>query len=396
MNYIRSYQILIVILCSTILSCDLFDNNSGIPTNEDIWVNAYLVSWQHNPQTDQINSGIVVTSDIDWNAMTHMTYFALSIAPDGTPELSLDPVFRHNFNSDRLHDIVTAAHANDTKILFSVGGSTNYEGFSTAIDSSRNQFIETISTIISTYGFDGVSLNMTPIELQDFANYRTFVRQLSNTFDTLRTTNNQRPLLTAGVTNASGMSSLYASIQKHFDQINILTYEMSRPWRGWVTWHQTPLYNRNNLILENTSQFFPSINLSVVEWVKSGVDRSKIGFSVSFYGSIWQNLHIQEKWDGWPTENQALYRVIPYSDLSKSYDLDEYEWDSQAHASFLQIDDPKSFISFDNEQSIRSKIDYIKSYRLGGFMIWDLSAGHHRNGSPANPLLDVIKPHVSK
>lgn len=395
MNHKLSGSLLTLILLVSLISCDLFDNNSGMPINENIWVNAYLVSWQHNPETTLINSGIMRTSEIDWDAMTHLTYFSLNIAGDGTPSLSLEPMLRHNFNSDRLQSIVPAAHANNTKILFSVGGDTNYEGFSTAIDSSRTQFIETISYLITEYGFDGVSLNMTPIEPEDFSNYREFVRQLSSTFDTLQTNQNNRPLLTAGVTNAAGMSSLFRNLQQHFDQINILTYDMARPWRGWVTWHQSPMFN-NTLVLENTTQLLPAVNEKVNEWYRSGIDRSKIGFAISFYGSIWEEVHLLEKWASWPTEDQSVYRTVPYSGLSRNYDLTEFEWDEKARAAYLQLENPRAFVSFENEKSIALKINYAKNNRLGGVMIWDLSGGFSRNASPQNPLLLTIKPHVNK
>lgn len=392
-KHLGSFILLLSIV--SLISCDLFDNNSGMPTNENIWINAYLVSWQHNPETTLINSGIMRTSEIDWDAMTHLTYFSLNIAGDGTPSLSLEPIMRHNFNSDRLRAIVPAAHANNTKILFSVGGDTNYEGFSGAIDSSRTEFINTISSLITDYGFDGVSLNMTPIETEDYANYREFVRQLSSTFDTLRTTQNNRPLLTAGVTNASGLTSLFRSLQQHFDQINILTYDMARPWRGWITWHQSPMFN-NNLVLENTTQLLPAVNDKVNEWFLSGIDRSKIGFAINFYVAIWEEVHLLEKWAIWPTEDQSVYRTVPYSTLNRNYNLTEFEWDEKAQAAYLNLENPRVFISFDNEKSIENKINYAKTNRLGGVMIWDLSAGFSRNASPQNPLLNGIKPHVNK
>ncbi len=116
MDHKTSGLFITLIILAILISCDLFDNNSGIPINEDIWVNAYLVSWQHNPETELINSGSIRTDDIDWDAMTHLTYFSLNIGGDGLPSFTLDPAQRHNFNSDRLLSIVPAAHANNTKI----------------------------------------------------------------------------------------------------------------------------------------------------------------------------------------------------------------------------------------------------------------------------------------
>lgn len=395
MNHKTSGLFITLILLAILISCDLFDNNSGIPINEDIWVNAYLVSWQHNPETELINSGSIRTDDIDWDAMTHLTYFSLNIGGDGLPSFTLDPVQRHNFNSDRLLSIVPAAHANNIKILFSVGGGTNYDGFSTAIDTSRDRFIETISNLITEYGFDGVSLNMTPLEPRDFINYREFVEQLSSTFDTLKTSQDNRPLLTAGVTNSIEIISLYRDLQQHFDQINILTYGMARPWRGWVTWHHSAMLN-HSLVLENTTQYLPSVNEKVYEWITSDIDRLKIGFTISFYGTVWDDVHLLEKWPIWPTEDLSIYQTLPYSVISRDYDLTEYEWDENAQAAYLHLENPRTFVSFDNEKSISIKMNYAKNNRLGGVMIWDLSGGFSQDGSPKNPLLDVVKSHINK
>lgn len=395
MKIISTGSVTVIAVCAILFSCDLFDNNSGIPINENIWVNAYLASWQHNPETEFINSGILKTNEIDWDAITHLTYFSLHISGDGKPSLSLDPVQRHNFNSDRLRSIVPAAHANNTKILFSVGDGTNYEGFSAAIDTSRTRFIGTIAELISEYGFDGVCLNMTPIEIRDYSNYRDFVQELSNSFDTLRTIHNERPLLTASATNATEISSLFRDLQQHFDQINILTYNMAQPWRGWVPWHQSAMQN-NSLVLENTTQKLPSINGKVNEWIASGIDRSKIGFTISFYGAVWEDVHLLEKWSAWPTEDRSIYQTLSYSELVSNYNLSDFEWDEKAQAAYIELDNPKAFVSFDNEKSISIKINYAKNNRLGGVMIWDLSSVHLENGPINPPLLSVVKSHISK
>lgn len=395
MNHKLWGSFLTLIILTFLHSCDFFDNDPGVPINEDIWVNAYLVSWQHNPETELINSGDMTTNDIDWNAFTHLTYFTLSIAGNGLPLLNLDPAMRHNFNSDRLRDIVPAAHAHNTKILFSVGGSTNYVGFSTAIDTSKARFVQTISSLITEYGFDGVSLNMIPIEPKDYTNFTEFVNLLSSTFDTLRTSHNRRPLLIASTTSASAMSSFFKNIQQHFDQINILTYEMARPWRGWITWHNAAMFN-NSLILENTTQYLPSIHEKVNEWITAGIDRSKLGITISFYGAIWEDVNIEEKWASWPTENQSIYHTNPYNVMRNTYDLEAFLWDEKARAAYLDLKNPKAFVSFENEKSISVKMNYVKNNRLGGVLLWDISSGFSESESPKNPLLDAVKTHISK
>ncbi len=86
----------------------------------------------------------------------------------------------------------------------------------------------------------------------------------------------------------------------------------------------------------------------------------------------------------------------PYSELSRDYNLEEFEWDENAQAAYLQLVNPRTFVSFDNEKSISIKMDYAKKNRLGGVMIWDLSGGFSQNRSPKNPLLGVVKSHINK
>lgn len=377
-------------------SCNIFENDSGMPSNDDIWVNAYLVSWEHNPGTTQINTGIIRTDDIDWDAITHLTYFSLAITEYGFPELSFDPAFRHNLNTDRIQAIVTAAHQNDTKILLSVGGGTNYDGFSGAIDSSRTQFVQTLSNMVSEFGFDGISLNMSPIEPVDFINYKVFVRQLSSAFDNIKTHQDERPLLTAGATKSAGVSSLFEDLQQHFDQINILTIDMAQPWRGWVAWHNSALYNKEVVFEEEPTQLLPSVDQKINEWVSAGVERKKIGITINFYGSVWEEQSFLGKWPLWPTEDTSFFSIEPYSALNRKYDLDEYEWDNKAGVPYLNLSQPRVFISFDNERSIAEKMNYVKSNRLGGVTIWDLSGDFSQNTTPKDPLLKAVKSHLKQ
>lgn len=385
----------ILLISILFTSCTLFNNDSGLPVNDNIWVNAYLASWQHNPETELINSGLLKTDDIDWDAISHLTYFAMSIGADGLPGLSLDPEFRFNLNTDRIHSIVTAAHANNTKIILSIGGGSTYEGFSGAIDSSRTQFVQTATRMITDYGFDGISLNMTPIESYDFSNYKLFVQELSAVFDTLKTIQNNRPLLTAGATKSEGVSVLFADLQHHFDQINILTFDMAQPWRGWIAWHNSALYNREVVFDEEPTQVLPSVDQKVNEWVSAGVERSKIGIAVNFYGSVWEEQNFLGKWSSWPTEDNSFFSVQPYSELFNTYDLTKYEWDTHARVPYLNLSNPNVFVSFDNERSITEKMNYAKQNRLGGIMIWELSGDFSRELTQKTPLLEAVKIHLN-
>jgi chitinase len=59
-------------------------------------------------------------------------------------------------------------------------------------------------------------------------------------------------------------------------------------------------------------------------------------------------------------------------------------WDDRAKAPYLWNEAAKTFITYDDPQSIRVKADYVRDKGLGGMMFWELS--QDRN----DELLDVI------
>jgi chitinase len=59
-------------------------------------------------------------------------------------------------------------------------------------------------------------------------------------------------------------------------------------------------------------------------------------------------------------------------------------WDERAKAPYLWNETTKTFISYDDPQSIRAKADYIRRKGLGGMMFWELSQDLN------DELLDVI------
>jgi len=374
-------------------SCELLNNKSGTPINENIWINGFLASWHHNPQTEMINSGFITTEEIDWDALTHLTYFAFSITPEGEALQSLDPQVRDNFNSDRLESIVAAAHNHSTDILFSVGGAGTYEAFQSAIGQShRMTLIQTLSDIITDYGFDGVNINMIPIETADFANYTEFVSLLGATLDTVRTTRGRRPLMTANVLKSEQTLALFGQIHHHFEQIHILTYDLSQPWRSSLVWHGSALYNERHM-LDSPFRPLPSVDEFVRLAIASGIPRSKLGIAINFNGAVWEGVNLRGKWPSWPDEAMSIMRRISYQELKNLYPIGEYEWDGHAQVPYLNLEDPRLFISFENARSIERKVAYAEQERLGGVMIWEIGGGFLDGESSGNrnPLLRAVK-----
>lgn len=367
-----------------------------IEPNKNIWVTAYLASWQHNAGTAYSNWGQVRTQDIDWDAITHLIYFALNIGPDGRPSQSLNPEERGNFNEDRLRAIVPAAHRNNTRILFSVGGSGNYDSFSSAIKKeNRTEFINTIINMIQTYGFDGVDLDMEPIRKKDFSNFYQFVLSLEAHFASIQTWQGDEPMITIAALKGREVMELYSRLQYHVEQINIMTYDMAQAWEGWQAWHNSALHS-DGVTFDGIDKEFSSIHQKVELALDAGIKRHKLGIGLDFYGYIWHGVHFKGKWENWPNQNLGIMERsggVPYYELSNRFNLDDYSWDEKAQSPYLNVENPKAFVTFDNEQSMQAKVQYAMEQGLGGVMLWELGGGFIKDNPPGmrDPLLKAVK-----
>ncbi len=386
-------------MCAILALSAITPSQSLANTNDedhDIWITAYLASWDHYVPPGG-NWGVLPTDEIDFDAFSHLIYFALSAYEDG----SVSEVAEYeNMNPDRLESIVPASHENDTPIIISVGGWGNYDGFSSAIrEENRTNFVNNLIDFIEEWGFDGIDLDMEPIQDSDVDNFKAFVEELHDALEDVTTPYTKEPLLVAATDMQAGM---WADIQEYFDQINVMTYDFSGAWEGWVTWHNSNIWSGGHTFPGDEDRELPSMDGDAQEFLDAGVEPEKLGTGLDFYGYRWTGVSEPlESWDSAPDveDNIAYYELAEeYGIESEENPGDYYEWDDEAGAAYLSIDDPDNFsdpkfISYDNERTAREKIQYARDHDLGGMIIWELAGGYQQD-NPAGErdfLLQSVK-----
>lgn len=391
---------LIILTSSVLLLPATVHSQSCTPEGDDIWTGAYLASWEHfAPPTG--NWGHLPTGQIDWEAITHLYYFAITANYDGTlPDI--EPY--QNMGPDRINAIINAAHQNNTPVLLSVGGWGNYEAFSSAISENwRKRFIYSLINMMTRWGFDGIDIDMEPIRDSDIDNYNAFISDLHAEAQKINTPLCDAPLLTAAT---SWQPGLFAGLQHYFDQINLMTYDFSGAWDGWVTWHNSPVYS-GGLSFPGRDGELPSVDRQVQEFLSAGVDPGKLGIGIDFYGYIWKGgqgtdtggaTRPNQTWNTPPTVTDN----VPYRTIMDNYFSEEaYHWDEAAGAAYLSIDQPGSssdkFITFDDENVIKEKIGYLTEHQLGGVFVWELSGAYMPEKPPRERdlLLTYLKETVA-
>jgi chitinase len=356
----------------------------------ELWVTAYYPGKA---------ASVMPVSDIDFAIVTHVIQFALTPNPDG----SLDET-ASGITGTNAVDLVTRAHAAGGKALICVGGANSGPGFQGATASPhRAAFVAGLVRFMTARNYDGIDLDWEPLTASDFLQYTNFVQELRRALDACP----MPKLLTAAVSAyptygdaATSEYALFSALQGQFDQINIMTYDLSGAYSGWVTWFNSPLYD-GGYRFSSTGNLVPSVDGAVKNFIAAGVSSLKLGVGIAFYGDVWAGgtgaftggvCLPRQSWVSAPTVTQITYAQI----MSAYYQSNLYCWDSRAQAAYLSIDKPGAaddrFISYDDEHTCLAKVGYARANALGGVMIWQLAQAHFpdKPAGTRDPLVQAI------
>jgi chitinase len=351
------------------------------------WTTGYYPGWEQ--------AGMPASS-IDFTTLTHIIHFSVVPNSDGTLDSSANSISTANSA-----DVVSQAHAAGRKVLICVGGAGTESLFQGATSAANlSSFINNLTNFVATRGYDGVDIDWEPLpstDAQQFTNLVNGLRSALNGFS-------QHMLLTvaAGAYPPYGDSAtadylMFAALQSEFDQISIMTYDLSGPYSGWVTWFNSPIYD-GGYRFPSSGGLVPSVDGAVTNFLKNGVAPSKLGIGIAFYGYLWtggsgtSSICITQPRQSWT--NAPTITAIRYSDImSGYYQTNLYHWDTSAQSAYLGITNAVSinnmFISYDDQHTCQAKVSYARNHGLGGVMIWEL-AQDHQSGQPS-PLVQALK-----
>ncbi|HEV2693964.1 MAG TPA: glycoside hydrolase family 18 protein [Verrucomicrobiae bacterium] len=351
------------------------------------WVTGYYPGYEQ-----QFN---LPASDIDFGALTHIIHF--SAIPNANGTLNTGDNYLTPANSTSL---VTLAHAAGVKALVCVGGAGSENAFLSAVSNNLPVLINSLTNFVVARGYDGVDIDWEPCPTKDFLFYTNLVAGLRAALNNL----GPAKLLTvaAGAYPPYGDPptaefKMYAAVQNQLDQINIMTYDLSGAYEGWVTWFNSPVFD-GNYHFPGTSELVPSINVAMGNFLNNGVAPGKIAISMAFYGDIWTDgtgasassiTQPRQSWINVPTVTAVRYTDI----MTGYYQSNLYQWDSNAQAAYLGITNTAAtnnvFLSYDDPRACQAKVSFARNNGLGGVMIWELGQDHTA-GAP-DPLLQAVK-----
>ena len=298
--------------------------------------------------------------------LTHIAYAFLIPAADGS--VSIPAGFLYP-------EMVQAAHQKGVKVVISLGGWGQSDGFSPMVadTAARHKFVKNMTNFCTTYSFDGVDLDWEyPKTAADRANLTALVHELRQSFD------NVNPAYSISLAvPASGYSGQWydvTTMKSDFNWIGIMTYDYYGTWTA-TSGPNAPIYGN---LATNPDGW---IDYAVGYYTNTRtVPAAKVLIGTPFYGWMYTAATMYGKHTG---ASQLAYSSVAPK-LTQGWTR---TWDSQGQVPYMINGAQTQVISYDDTQSVAAKCTYIQSKGIGGTIIWAI--GQDYIGG-AQPLLDVI------
>jgi chitinase len=380
LNIILSYSLLISIC---LISCKARNQNNEEKSvaennsNKAYMVVAYVAGYRDFD-----------FSTIDVSGITHINY-AFGNIRDGEAVFDTTKIDGKNLTPvdiEKLHGLKSKNP--ELKILVSIGGWSWSGGFSDAAltEDSRLKFARSCAKFVNDYQLDGIDLDWEYPNLvgagnihrpEDVQNFTLMLKAVRKQLDVLAEEEGKGKHYLLAI--ASGAQKAYVDnvemgeIHKYLDFLNIMTYDFYSGHDDITGHHSNYLSSANPELDKN------SVIHAVDMHVKAGFPVEKINLGIPFYGRIWKGVKAEGE-DVLFKKAETVGMGIDYINFYQNINANGYKryWDEHASAPYLWNPIEKTFISYEDEESIKLKIQYLKERGLAGVMFWEYSADHEQ------------------
>lgn len=358
----------------------------------------YYQSWQWHKSPELLSPG-----NIPYNKLTVINYSFFYPLASGEI-VGMDSVAdRHVLLGERnvlsAHgnaggSIIELARRHGTKVVLSIGGWENSGQFPqvAADPQKRANFAHWCARHIRKYGFDGIDVdwefpgyvrhNGTP---QDRQNFTLLLQAVHDSLQALGKTAGRSFLLSASLpAAASHLTDIEVlKISTIVDYLNVMTWDLFGPW-GKISNHNSALYGPakgdSTRCLDGAFKLYHQVQQ---------VPAEKINLGVACFGHSY--THCNEIYGEQQGPDTSFFKEedgIRYAQIVEKMNLFQRVWDPKAQAPYLISKSLNILISYDDEEAVARKAEYIIQNNAGGLIIWPLLGDYLKDGR--TPLLDVI------
>ncbi|KAI8575804.1 hypothetical protein K450DRAFT_284029 [Umbelopsis ramanniana AG] len=339
------------------------------------------------------------------NKYTHINYaFAILNKDDMVPAFTDDWAVESS-----LPKLVNNTHTVGSKVLLSVGGWTGSIKFSKMVAKAENRkkFIDWNLNFISKYNTDGVDIDWEYPGRQaagcnefdaknDASNFLILLKELRAALDKKFPKQHKEITMAVHVypfQTEKGYMESVKDFVPFFDHINIMSYDINGAW-GTTTGPNAPLYHEEG---KGEQVSFAS---SIKNWIDAGVPAAKINAGLAYYGrsiktaeDMKDNQYVSSvkgapKGDSddayWQdpscnAEEGGFSGIWKYTNLRSQGILDKdgkpgagytKHWDPISSTPWLFNEMTKTYISYEDKDSLMHKVELALCLDIGGVMAW--------------------------
>jgi chitinase len=271
----------------------------------------------------------------------------------------------------------------DLRILISVGGWTA-DGFSDAAlsEASRQVFAESLVGLLRAHAVDGIDLDWEypgqgvagiRYRSEDKKNFTRLLKSVRAALDAASDSEDRKGRERYLLTIASADREYFEHTEMdrlhvHLDWINVMGYDFFNSLTA-TTGHHAGLFAS-----QLSAPADRNADASIRQHLAAGIPRDKLVLGVAFYGRGFAGVTPAHR--GLHQRYERYEGDHSYAELKDRYiERDGFVryWDERAQAPFLWNEGTRTFITYDDPQSIRVKAGYVRDNRLGGMMFWELS-----------------------
>jgi spore germination protein YaaH len=358
-----------MVLPPTIPLSPLSTHQGTNPTrSEDYVILGFVPYWNLKKVTPQAG-----------DAITHFAYFALHLGKDGSiythvSRREQEPGYT---NYERLLEKTVEIPHKPLVLTFMPIDQDALTGI-LASSTTRTQAVVSIMTSLEESGATGVNIDFeplgdTPPTLRE--NFTRFIEELHTKVG------NKYELSISMYASSAARTRLWdlAALAPLTDYFVVMTYDYTMP----ITDKAGP-----NAPLRGSGQLFEHDIIKNIAEITQIIEPRKILLGIPLYGYEWDTLD-SAKYS--PTEGRGSVASLERIDQMIRDKTLELVWDRNTLTPYgiASVSGQISQIYFENETSIKLKLDFVKSAGLGGIAIWAL--GYENNVSWLWPTINTLR-----
>ncbi|KAM6217320.1 chitinase-3-like protein 1 [Rhynchocyon petersi] len=332
--------------------------------------------------------------DIDPFLCTHIIYSFANI--------SNNEIDTWEWNDVTLYDTLNSLKKSNPnlKTLLSVGGwNFGSKRFSKIASNtqSRRTFIESVPPFLRTHGFDGLDLAWLYPGRRDKMHLTSLIKEMKAEFAKEAQSGTKQLLLSAAV--SAGKVALdngydVSEISQHLDFINLMTYDFHGAW-DQTTGHHSPLFRGQ---ADASPDRFSNTDYAVGYILRMGAPANKLVMGIPTFGKSF-TLASANSGIGAPTSGPGIAgRFTKEEGTLAYYEICEFLQGATVRRILGQqvpyATKGNQWVGYDDQESIKTKVEYLKSRQLVGAMVWALDLDDFRGSFCKNqrfPLTGTIK-----